>query len=118
MTEPIAPSARRGPLTPRQHQVLNAIILGEQYETIAKRTGFSRQVITNDVSYSARKMGVPSNRAAVAQYATYLAYNRAAALLRSSKHHPPMDASEVDVNAVLEGIAKILTDRATALLPS
>lgn len=118
MTEPIAPSARSGPLTTRQHQVLNAIILGEQYDTIAKRMGFSRQVITNDVSYSARKMGVRSNRAAVAQYATYLAYNRAAELLRGGKVIVPIDEAEVHVNHVLEDMAKILTDRATALLPS
>lgn len=108
---------RKGPLTPRQHAVLNALILGEMYAPIAKRMGYSRQVITNDVTFAAQKMGCKTSREAVAKYSTYLAYNRAAEMLRTGKVVVPIDEAEVHVNHVLEEAARILTDRAAALLP-
>lgn len=109
--------ARSGPLTERQFTILAAIAVGEQYDTIAERLGYSRQVITNDVSFAAKKMGCRTNREAVARYSAYLAYNRAAELLRGSKVVVPMDEAEVHVNHVLEELGKILSDRAAALLP-
>lgn len=108
---------RSGPLTPRQFEVLAAVSLGEPYQAIAHRMGKSRQVITNDVGFAAKKMGARSSREAVAKYATYLAYNRAAELLRTSKVPVPIDEAEEHVNHVLEGLAAILSERAAALLP-
>lgn len=117
MANTIEHKNRKGPLTPRQHEVLNAIILGEMYESIADRMGYSRQVITNDVGFAAQKMGAKTSREAVAKYSTYLAYSRAAEMLRGGKVIVPMDETEVHVNHVLEEMAAELTKRAAALLP-
>ena len=117
MTEEVQHKNQKGPLTPRQFDILSAVATGELYQSIAHRMGKSRQVITNDMGYATQKMGAKTTREAIARYATYLAYNRAAEMLRSNKLPVPIDETEEHVNHVLEGLANILTGRAAALLP-
>lgn len=117
MTGTAEPSIRRGAITARQFSILSALVVGERYDEIAARMFVSRQIITNDVTFVARKMGCKTSREAVARYATYLAYNRAAEMLRSGKVPVPVDEAEAHVNHVLEGMAAVLTERAAALLP-
>jgi DNA-binding CsgD family transcriptional regulator len=107
---------RRGALTPRQYEILAALVVGERYDDLAKRMIVSRQVITNDVTFAARKLGCKTSREVVARYATYLAYNRAAEMLRGGKVVVPIEEAEVHVNHVLEGMAAELTQRAAALV--
>lgn len=117
-----------GPLTARQHQVMNALILGEMHDQIARRLPprtlkdgtqmpVGRAAVSQDVRFATAKLKCKTSRQAVAKYSTYLAYNRAAEMLRSGKITTPYDDAEMHVNHVLEGMAAELTKRAVALLP-
>lgn len=68
------PSTRNGPLTERQHFIIQQVINGLEHKEIAKLLGLTnRTSVTNEMRMIVAKLGVRNSSAAVALYSRWQA---------------------------------------------
>jgi len=68
------PSTRNGPLTKRQHFIIQQVINGLEHKEIAKLLGLTnRTSVTNEMRMIVAKLGVRNSSAAVALYSRWQA---------------------------------------------
>lgn len=104
-----------GPLTPRQAQMMDLQASGLRQTEIAQTMFISVQHVSAELGIIAAKLGARSPVGAVKSWSQAAAYREAAELLDSGTYENP-EGSEKAVNAVLNGMAAILRDRAAKLL--
>jgi len=117
--EPMSPSGRRmtGPLTPVQHAVIDGMIAGKQQQEVAAEVGVSPQYVSGELNIVRRKLGCNTVSHAVANVATWRAYQAVAAHLEEVLLRDPIDEVEVRVNYVLSELAELYRSRAARLMP-
>lgn len=109
---------RTGPLTELQRSMLTDLMEGMSHAQVGEKHGKSKTHTSNIISAAVAKMGCRKTTAAVSMMATRAAYLEAAELIQDSIEASPVNAAEMAVNRVLEGLVAILRTRAAALLPT
>lgn len=107
-----------GPLSDKQRDILARIVAGETQRQIAVSLGCSGSYVSQERYLAVRKMGMRTTAAAAARYRSYLTYLEAADMLEGGMIPVPLVDADVHVNHVLEGIARLVRERAERLLPS
>lgn len=70
----MTPSTRNGPLTERQHFIIQQVIAGLEHKEIAKLLGLTnRTSVTNEMRMIVAKLGVRNSAAAIALYSKWQA---------------------------------------------
>ena len=112
-------SIKDGPLTPRQAAIVGHIAAGMRHKEIARKLGTTLGVVRTETQNITRKYGAETSTQALAMHSRAEAYLSAAELLEADAPQLLDNGDDVDshVAHVLMGLAKILRDRATALLP-
>lgn len=106
-----------GPFTPVQQFVLMGLVQGKTQREIATETGVRESYVSAELAIARQKMNCSTTAHAVSTMATALAYLQAAKLIEADVKAHPASGHEWYANELLAGLAKILRDRAAALLP-
>ena len=108
-----------GPFTAVQKSVLMGLVQGKSQREIAKETGVRESYVSAELAIARQKLNCSTTAHAVSTMATALAYREAADVLEADVPRLRRNDDHVDehVAHVLLDLAKILRDRAAALLP-
>jgi len=107
-----------GPLTARQLNMLERLARGERQSEAAKNLKVSTSHVSAEVRVAATRMGASTSSEAVGIYTRAMAYLEAARLLEVEANRSVQSVGDRQVVLVLGELAKLLRDRAAALLPS
>jgi len=106
-----------GPLTFRQAAIVGHIAAGMRHKEIAKKVGVTLGVVRQEALNITRKYGAETSAQALAMHSRAEAYLLAAELIEADVKAHPGGGHEWHANELLTGLAKILRNRAAAILP-
>lgn len=107
----------KGPLNPRQREILKWVAAGLTHEATAQELHVTRVCVSENMRIIVAKLGTNNTAEAIGRWTESNALRGAAALLEGNRVQRPLDAVEEHVNHVLDELAQLLRQRADKLIP-